>query len=123
VNQAILAWSFKNFPTRSIDFPVKNIVWVRNIAPLGPGKYDPDGRFVHGRFVPTDVLSPRTFCLPDVMSHGRFVPTDVLSDGRFVATDVLSPRTFCPYGCYVHGRSVSGRFVSGRFVWAPFFLL
>ncbi len=107
------------FPPRSIDFPVQNIAWVRNIASQGPGKYDPDGCFVHGCFVPTDVLSPQMFCPPDVMSHGRFVPTDVLSDGRFVAKDVLSPRTFCPYGRYVHGCFFSGRFVSGRLVWAP----
>ncbi len=101
------------FPSRSIDFSVKNI------AQQGPGKYNPGGRFDHGRFVPTDVLSPRTFCPTDVMSHGRFVLTDVLSDGRFVSTDVLSPRTFCPNGRFVHGRFVSGCLVSGRFVWAP----
>ncbi len=89
------------------------------IASQGPDKFDPDGRFVHGRFVPTDVLSSRMFCPPDVLSDGPFVPTDVLSDRRFVATDVLSPRMFCPHGRYVHGRFVSGRFVSGRFVWAP----
>ncbi len=106
------------FPTRSIDFPVKKYC-LGNIASQGPGKYDPDGRFVHGRFVLTDVLFPRTFCPPDVLSDGRFVPMDVLSDGRFVATDILSPRTFCPYGRFVHGRFVTGHFGSGRFVWAP----
>ncbi len=81
--ESALFWQI--FPSRSIDFSVKNI------AQQGPGKYDPDGRFV-----PTDVLSPRTFCLTYVMSHGRFVPTDILSDGCFVPTDVLSPWTFCP---------------------------
>jgi hypothetical protein len=68
------------------------------------------GCFVSGCFVSTDVLSPRTFGLPDVLSlrmfclYGRFVPTDVLSLGRYVSSvlspDVLSPvvlslRTFC----------------------------
>ncbi len=49
---------------------------------------------LYGRFVSTDVLSPRTFFL-----YGGFVPTYVLSHGR-----------------YVSGRYVSGRFVSGCFV-------
>jgi hypothetical protein len=101
VNQAILAWSFKTFPTRSIDFPVKNIVWVRNIASQGPGKYDPDGRFVHGRFVPTDVLSPRTFCPHGRFDRRTFCPTDLLSPRTFCPTDVLSLRTFCPHGRFV----------------------
>jgi hypothetical protein len=65
----------------------------------------PKGCFVSGRFVSTDVLSPRMFGLPDVLSlwtfclHRRFVPTDVFS-----------------HGCYVSGCIVSGRFVSGCFV-------
>jgi hypothetical protein len=78
------------------------------------------GCFVSGRFVSTDVLSPRTFCL-----YGRFVSTDVLSLGTFCPHGNFVPRKiclrpfclrtfclrmFCPYG----------RFVSGRFVWAPF---
>jgi hypothetical protein len=109
--ESALFWRI--FPSRSIDISVKNI------AQQGHGKYVPDGCFVHGRFVSTDILSPRTFCPTDVMSHGCFVPTDILSDGRFVSTDVLSPRTFCPHGRFVHGRFVSGHFVSGRFVWAP----
>jgi hypothetical protein len=80
----------------------------------------PKGCFVSGRFVPTDVLSRRTFCL-----YGRFVPTDVLSlrmfcpYGRFVPWTLclrlfclrtFCLRMFCPYG----------HFVSGHFVWAPY---
>ncbi len=79
----------------------------------------PKGCFVSGRFVSTDVLSPRTFCL-----YGRFVPTDVLSLWMFCPYGRFFPQTlclrlfclrtfclrmFCPYG----------RLVSGRFVWAP----
>jgi hypothetical protein len=70
----------------------------------------PYGRFVfkdvfswtfchHGRFVTTDVLSPRMFC-----HHGRFVATDVLTP------DVLTLRMLCD------GRFVTGCFVTGRFV-------
>ncbi len=66
------------------------------IAQQGPGKYDPDGRFV-----PADVLSPWTFC-----PHGRFVRrtfclTGVLSPRMFCPTDVLSLLTFCPHGRFV----------------------
>jgi hypothetical protein len=45
------------------------------IALQGPVKYDPDGRFVSGRFVPTDILSAGCYVA------GRFVPPDVLSAG------------------------------------------
>ncbi len=83
------------------SFTLNRFLSVKKLPSKGPGKYDPDGRIVHGRFVLTDVLSSRTFCPPDVLSDGPFVPTDVLSDGRFVATDVLSLWTFCPHGRFV----------------------
>ncbi len=70
---------------QNFSFTLNRFLSVRNFAQQSPGKDDPDGRFVHGRFVPTDVLSSRTFCLPDVLSDGRFLSTDVLSP------DVLSP--------------------------------
>jgi hypothetical protein len=54
-----------------------------------------------------DVLSPRTFCLMDIMSPDVF-PTGV--------SDFLSVRMLCP-----SGRFVPGCFVSGRFVWGTDF--
>jgi hypothetical protein len=75
----------------------------------------PKGCFVSRHVVPPDLLSPLTFCLPDVLSHRtfcparRFVPPDVLSHGRYVSGCSVS-------GCSVAGRSVAGRSVAGRSV-------
>ncbi len=56
--------------------------------------------YFSGRFVLLDILSPRTFGLPDVLSRQTFCPS-----GHFVPPDVMS------HGCHVSGRYVFGRFV------------
>ncbi len=54
----------------------------------------------YGRFVPTDVSSPRTFGLPDVLSLPKFCLY-----GRFVhqtlCIRLFCLRTFCPYRRFV----------------------
>jgi hypothetical protein len=88
------------------SFTLNIFLSVKNFASQGPGKYDPDGRFV-----PTDVLSSVMFCPPDLLSPRTFCPTDVLSlrkfcpYGRFVLTDVLSTDVLSPDVLSGHHRS------------------
>ncbi len=68
-------WVLADFP-----FTLNIFLSVKHFASQGPGKYDPDERFVR-----------RTFC-----PHGRFVRRTFCRYGSFVPTDVLSPRMLCP---------------------------
>ncbi len=71
----------------------------------------PKGSFVSGRFVPPDIMSPRTFSPLEAWFLWTFCPSR-----RFAPPDVLS------HECYVSGRYDSGRIFSGRFVPPDVFL-
>ncbi len=85
---------------RNLEFNRKKL-WRKNVNSHCGSLYiiynKPKGCFVSGRFVSTDILSRRMFCL-----YGCFVPTDVLSlrtfcpYGRFVPTDVMFPGVLSP---------------------------
>jgi hypothetical protein len=54
-------------------------------------KYYPNGYYISGRFVLSDVLSLQTFC-----PHGRFIPRTDVMFGGFFHMDVLSAGRFSP---------------------------
>jgi hypothetical protein len=60
-------------------------------AKQGPVKYDPDGRFFAGHFVPTDVWSAGHFVRRTFCPHECFVRRTFCLYRRFVPTDVLFP--------------------------------